>query len=107
MTAPGGFTRDFATADGATVLVAVLTKQQFAELAMTTKLARTFAFLERALHADFSAADDLYTYRATIAKLLAPWFARHTVADLAVALAGTSVSWALLHNLTGSPGSRR
>jgi 2-methylfumaryl-CoA isomerase len=107
MTANGGFTRGFSTADGETILVAALTKQQFAELAMATRLARTFAFLERVLHADFSAADDLYTYEATIAVMLAPWFARRTVADLAVALAGTSVSWARLHDLTGSPGSRR
>lgn len=107
MTAHGGFTRDFATADGETVLVTALTKQQFAELIMITRLVRTFAFLERVLHADFSAADDLYTYQATIAVLLAPWFARRTVADLAIALAGTSVSWARLHNLTGTPGSRR
>jgi 2-methylfumaryl-CoA isomerase len=107
MSAHGGFTRDFATADGETILVAALTTQEFAELVMTTRLARTFAFLERVLHADFSAADDLYTYSATIAVLLAPWFARRTVADLAAALAGTSVSWARLHNLAGPPRSRR
>ena len=54
---------------------------------------------------DFSTCGDLYTHRATIAALLAPWFSRCTVADLAVAFAGTSVSWARLHNLTGRPGA--
>jgi crotonobetainyl-CoA:carnitine CoA-transferase CaiB-like acyl-CoA transferase len=34
------------------------------------------------------------------AALLAPWFARRTVADLTAALAGTSVPWARLHNLS-------
>jgi len=105
--AQGGFTRDFATADGERVMVAALTRQQFVDLARTTRLGRTFAFLERLLRADFSTCGDLYTHRATIAALLAPWFSRRTVADLAAAFAGTSVPWARLHNLTGRPGSRR
>jgi hypothetical protein len=40
----GGFARDFATADGERVMVAALTRQQFADLAKTTRLARTCAF---------------------------------------------------------------
>jgi WhiB family redox-sensing transcriptional regulator len=35
------------------------------------------------------------------AALLAPWFSRRTVADLAAAFAGTSMPWARLHNVTG------
>jgi len=97
----GGFARDFVTADGERVMVAAITRQQFADLAKATRLARTFAFLERVLYADFSACSDLYTHRETIAVLLAPWFSRRTVADLSTAFAGTSVPWARLHNLTG------
>ena len=85
------FARDFATADGHRVMVAALTPRQFADLATTARLARTFAFLERLLPADFSTRGDLYTHRVTLAALLAPWFARRTVADLAAAFAGTSV----------------
>jgi 2-methylfumaryl-CoA isomerase len=105
--AQGGFARDFATADGERVMVAALTRQQFVDLARTTRLGRTFAFLERLLPADFSSGGDLYTHRTTIAALLAPWFSRRTVADLAAAFAGTSVPWARLHNLADRPGSRR
>jgi 2-methylfumaryl-CoA isomerase len=101
----GGFTRDFATAGRERVMVAALTQRQFADLARTTRRVRTFAFLERALGADFSACGDLYTHRAAIAVLLAPWFARRTVADVAAAFAGTTVPWACLDNLTGRPGS--
>ena len=103
----GGFAREFATADGERVMVAALTRQQFADLAAITRLARTFAFLARVLHSDFSTADDLYRYRDTIAALLAPWFARRSVADLTAALAGTSVLWARLHNLSDRPESWR
>jgi 2-methylfumaryl-CoA isomerase len=88
-------------------MVAALTCQQFADLVTITRLGQTFAFLERLLRADFSSSDDLYTYRDTIAVLLAPWFARRTVADLTAALADTSVAWALLHNRSDAPGSRR
>jgi 2-methylfumaryl-CoA isomerase len=104
---PGGFARDFATADGERVMVAALTRQQFADLAKAARLARTFAFLERVLYADFSTSGDLYAYRGIIAALLAPWFSRRTLADLAAAFAGTSVPWARLHTLTGRTGSRR
>ena len=97
----GGFARDFATADGERVRVEAFTREQFADLAETTRLARTFAFLERVLDADFCARGGLYTHRAAIGALLAPWFARHTVPELAVAFAGTSVQCAHLHNLTG------
>ena len=102
-----GFARDFATSDGERVMVAALTQEQFADLVRTTRLARIFAFLERLLPADFSASDDLYAYRETIAALLAPWFARRTVTDLTAAFTGTTVTWARLHNLSGRPGSRR
>lgn len=102
-----GFAREFATADGERVMVTAITRQQFADLAGATRLARTFAFLERVLDADFSTCSDLYTHRDTIAALLAPWFSRCTVADLVAAFAGTSVPWAHLHDQTGRPGSRQ
>ena len=105
--AQGGFARDFATANGQRVMVAALTHQQFVDLARTTRLGRHLRLPGTPASADFSTCGDLYTHRATIAALLAPWFSRRTVADLAAAFAGTSVPWALLHNLTGRPGSRR
>jgi WhiB family redox-sensing transcriptional regulator len=98
----GGFARDFATSDGERVRVEASTRRQFADLARTTGLAQTFAFLERLVHADLSTCAGLYTHRGIIATLLAPWFARQTVAELADAFAGTSVQWAHLPDLTGS-----
>jgi WhiB family redox-sensing transcriptional regulator len=103
----GGFARDFATADGERVRVAARTPRQFADLCGATRLTTTFGFLERLLPADFSRGGDLYAYRVTIAKLLAPWFARRTVADLATAFAGTSIAWTLLHNRAEAPGACR
>ena len=99
----GGFTGDFATADRERVTVAAFTRLQLADLARATRLAGTFAFLERLVKADFSACGDLYTHRATIARLLTPWFARHTTAEVAAAFARTTVPWARL-DLTSRPG---
>jgi 2-methylfumaryl-CoA isomerase len=93
VSAERGFARDFGTADGGRVMVAALTRQQFADLAAATRLVRTFAFLERVLYADFADGGDLYAHREAIATLLAPWFSRRTMADLAAAFAGTSVPW--------------
>jgi 2-methylfumaryl-CoA isomerase len=101
-----GFTRDFATVGGQRVVVAPLTCAQFADLAQAAGLADTFAFLERLLDADFSNLGDLCANRGVITTLLAPWFSRQTVADLASAFAGTSVSWAPLQDLADRPGSR-
>lgn len=92
--ASGGFVYDFPTADDHRVMVAAFTRCQFADLAKAARLASTFAFVERLLHADFSDRADLYTHRNTIATLLTSWFARRTVADLATAFGGTSVLWA-------------
>ena len=101
------FARDFATADGHRVMVAALTPRQFADLATMARLARTLAFLERLLPADFSTRGDLYTHRATLAALLAPWFARRTVADLAAEFAATSVPWTHADRAGNSLARRR
>jgi crotonobetainyl-CoA:carnitine CoA-transferase CaiB-like acyl-CoA transferase len=77
------------------------TRQQFSDLARTARLASTFAFLERLLHADFSDPGDLCTHRETIATLLTAWFAQRTVTELAVAFTGTSVPWEHLPKLAG------
>jgi hypothetical protein len=45
------------------------------------------------LDADFCTCGGLYTHRVIIAALLIPWFARHTVAELTAAFAGTTVPW--------------
>ncbi len=102
----GGFARDFGTADRDRVVVTVLSRQQFADLARVTRLAGTFTFLEKLLGADFSVCADRYAHRESIAALLAPWFARRTAAGLAAALAGTSVSAERLPSFGAGPASR-
>jgi 2-methylfumaryl-CoA isomerase len=101
----GGFARDFGTAGRDRVILAVLSGQQFADLARVTRLASTFTFLERLLGADFSVCADRYIHRESIGALLAPWFARRTAAGLAAAFAGTSVSAERLPSFGARPAS--
>jgi 2-methylfumaryl-CoA isomerase len=89
----GSFARDFRTHDGDSVMVVTLTARHFADLARATGLTETFARLADLLGADFGADADRYAHREVIAALLAPWFARRAVAEIAAELDGTSVLW--------------
>lgn len=89
----GGFARDFRTYGGDSVMVVTLTARHFADLARVTGLTETFGGLEQPLGADFANDADRYEHREVIAALLTPWFARHTLAEVAEAFAGTSVLW--------------
>jgi 2-methylfumaryl-CoA isomerase len=89
----GGFARDFRTEGGDSVMIVTLTARHFADLARVTGLTETFGGLEKLLGADFATDGDRYRHREVIAALLAPWFARHTVDQIAAAFAGTSVLW--------------
>ncbi|MFG2086223.1 MULTISPECIES: CoA transferase [unclassified Spirillospora] len=86
----GDFGRDFATADGR-VMVVTLTPRHWRDLVEATGFGEVTAALERALDADFRRAADRYTYRETIAGVLAPWFASRTCAQVEDALQNTSV----------------
>jgi 2-methylfumaryl-CoA isomerase len=89
----GGFARDFRTKGGDSVMVVTLTARHFTDLAAVTGLAETLTGLETLLGADFSQDSDRYEHREVIASLLAPWFERHTIGQIADAFAGTTVLW--------------
>jgi 2-methylfumaryl-CoA isomerase len=89
----GSFARDFRTRGGDWVMVVALTARHFADLARATGLTETFTRLADLLGADFGADADRYAHREVIAALLAPWFARRTVAEIAAELGGGTVLW--------------
>jgi len=96
----GGLARDFATADGERVMVVVLTRRHFADLAAATGLDDVFAELERLLGADFGEEGDRYRHRQVITALLEPWFAGRALAEVERDLAGTSVLWSRYRRFT-------
>ncbi|MGH3239383.1 MAG: CoA transferase [Spirillospora sp.] len=89
----GDFGRDFATADGR-VMVVALTPRHWRDLVDATGLGEVTAALERALNADFRAAGDRFAYREALGGVLTPWFASRTCEQVEDGLSGTSVLWA-------------
>ncbi len=96
----GGFARDFATRDGGRVMVCALTRRHWADLLDATGLAEVVGALERSLGADFSTEDDRFEYREVLAGLLNRWFARHDLAEVRAALAGTSLLWSVYNTFS-------
>jgi 2-methylfumaryl-CoA isomerase len=96
----GGLARDFATADDERVMVVVLTRRHFADLAAATGLDGAFAELERLLGADLGEEGARYRHRQVITALLEPWFAGRGLAEVERDLAGTSVLWSRYRRFT-------
>ncbi len=90
----GSYGRDFATRDGRRVVVVILTPRHWRDLLAVTGLTAVFESVGQALGADFSEEGDRYLHRAVISALLEPWFARHTLAETAAALAASRLLYA-------------
>jgi 2-methylfumaryl-CoA isomerase len=97
----GGFARDFLTRSGDYVMVVTLTARHYADLARVTGRAAALAAVEQALGADFTRDSDRYAHREVIAALLAPWFAEHSMDEVAAGLAATSVLWERYRTFAG------
>jgi 2-methylfumaryl-CoA isomerase len=91
----GSFARDFATSDGARVMVVALTGRHWADLMTVTGLQAPVAALAEAIGADFSAEQDRYVYRDALAGLLQRWFAGHDLPAVRRALSPASTLWSV------------
>lgn len=90
----GSFGTDFASSDGARIMVVALTEGQWDALCDVTTTADVFAALEKALDLDLRQESARYEVRETIASILRPWFAARPIADLAPLLDRARVLWA-------------
>ena len=91
----GSFARDFATRDGARVMVVALTGRHWADLVAAAGLQAPVAALADAIGADFSAEQDRYLYRDALAGLLQRWFAARDLAEVRQALGPVSTLWSV------------
>jgi 2-methylfumaryl-CoA isomerase len=89
----GAYGNDFATSDGRRVMVVGLTSRQWRSLLRATGLVETFAALATGTGSDFDTEGGRYRARDLISAVLAPWFARRTLAQIEAAFAGTGVAW--------------
>jgi 2-methylfumaryl-CoA isomerase len=91
----GSFARDFATRDGRRVMVVALTGRHWADLVAAAGLQGPVSALEQALGADFSAEQDRYAYRDSLAGLLQRWFGEHDLEQVHEALGPASTLWSV------------
>jgi 2-methylfumaryl-CoA isomerase len=70
----GAFGRDFATADGKRVMVAAISRGQWAGLVKACEIEQEITALETSLGLDFRREADRYEAREAIAALVEPWF---------------------------------
>lgn len=89
----GDFGRDFATGDGAWVMVLVLTARHWRDLVAVTGTGEVVAALERSLGVDFTVACDRFRHCGLLGGLFEPWFAARKAEEVEAALAPTSVLW--------------
>lgn len=103
----GTFGTDFATADGARVMIAALTPRQWKVLTAATATEEAFGALERTLGLDLSAESDRFTHRALLTEVLRPWFAARTLDAVAESLDAHGVLWSRYKSLGEVAGEIR
>jgi 2-methylfumaryl-CoA isomerase len=89
----GTYGQNFTSSDGVSYMVVVLTGRHFRDLTALTRTTEAVAALENSLGADFSDEGQRYRHRDALSALFAEWFTANTGAQIAGALASTSVLW--------------
>lgn len=89
----GQYGQQFSSADGVSFMIVALTGRHFRELAELTGTTKAVAALGETLRADFTDEGDRYRHRDALTGLFTVWFTNHTGAEVAAALAATSVLW--------------
>jgi len=89
----GAYGRDFATADGRRIMLAAISNRQWRAIGTATGLAERLAMIGPMMQVDLSQEGGRFEARHAISALLEPWFARHTLAEITIAFAGSGVLW--------------
>ncbi|MBP0496287.1 CoA transferase [Pararoseomonas indoligenes] len=89
----GAFGRDFATADGRRVMIVAISNRQWRAIGKVTGLAGKLAMIGPMLDVNLDEEGGRYEARHAIAAVLAPWFARRSLAEIAGLLEGSGILW--------------
>lgn len=89
----GQFGATFTSADGVAFMVVALTARHMHDLGDLTGTTKAVAAVAEALGADFGNEGDRYRHRDVLVGLFAPWFERHTSAEIGRNLSSSSVLW--------------
>ncbi|GAB3777316.1 CoA transferase [Ramlibacter monticola] len=97
----GAFGRDFGTSDGARLMVAAISINQWKALVATCGIGEQVAALERRLGLDFADEAQRFEGREEIAALVEPWFAARTRQQAEAALEANKACWGRYDTATG------
>jgi 2-methylfumaryl-CoA isomerase len=99
----GAFGRDFATRNGARIMVVGLTAKQWRALVAATGLAEALDRAAAKAGLDFTREGDRYRGREAIAALMSPWFAARSAAEAEAALAAAGAAFARYRTIAELP----
>jgi len=97
----GAFGRDFGTADGARLMVAAISINQWKALVAACGIGDAIAALEQRLGLDFADEAQRFEAREEIAALVEPWFAARTQRQAEDALEAHKACWGRYDTATG------
>jgi 2-methylfumaryl-CoA isomerase len=97
----GAFGRDFGTSDGARIMVAAISINQWQALVSTCGIGEQIVALQRRLGLDCSDEAQRFEAREEIAALIEPWFAARTQQQAQAALEANKACWGRYDTPTG------
>lgn len=89
----GAFGRDFVTRDGRRIMLVGLTLKQWSSLCEATGITEQVAELGRTLGVDLNLEGERFHAREALARLIGPWVAAHTLAEISAVFDQSGVCW--------------
>lgn len=89
----GAFGRDFETSDGRSVMIAAVSRGQWAALCRSTGITEAVGAYETAHGIDLASETQRFEAREAVAGMLAPWFAARTLMQVSAVLDEHRVCW--------------
>jgi len=89
----GAYGHDFETADGRRVMVVAITNRMWGKLLEATNLNMTFNEFSKKKNIDLANEQVRYDWRKQITKILAPWFQKYKLNEIATKLTEHGVCW--------------
>lgn len=89
----GAYGKDFPTRDGRRIMIAAISGRQWKAIGKATGLSDRIAMIGPMLDVDLDDEGGRFEARHAISAVLAPWFAKRTLAEITTAFEGSGILW--------------
>ncbi|WP_203070249.1 CoA transferase [Falsiroseomonas ponticola] len=89
----GAYGKDFPTSDGRRIMIAAISNRQWKAIGKATGLSDKIAMIGPMLDVDLDDEGGRFEARHAISAVLAPWFAKRTLAEITTAFEGSGILW--------------